>query len=160
MLADLPSKFRRLQPLERFLVRYVGYSLSGWYVTRQAKVPYVPTLLLTTIGQHSGDLRSSPLFYFRDDGTYIIVGSQGGAPRDPAWVGNLRANPQAWVWVHRQRIPVRAEFPSGEERVRIWALVTQAWPAYDTYQERARPREIPVIRLCPVARRGPPAAGG
>ena len=159
MLADLPLKFRRLQPIERLLVRYTGYSLSGWYVTRHAKAPYVPTLLLTTIGQHSGELRNSPLFYFVEDGAYNIVGSQGGAPRDPAWVGNLRANPQAWVWVHRRRRPVRAEFPAGEERARIWALVTKAWPAYDTYQERAWPREIPVIRLRPVSRRRPPAAG-
>lgn len=158
MLADLPLRFRRLQPLERLLVRYSGYSLSSWYVMRQAKVPYVPTLLLTTIGQHSGELRSSPLFYFRDNGTDIIVGSQGGALRDPAWVGNLRAYPQAWVWVGRRRVPVRAEFLSGEERVRIWELVTKAWPAYEAYQERARPREIPVIRLRPVVRRGPLAA--
>ena len=127
-------------------------------MTRQAKVPYVPTLLLTTIGRHSGELRSSALFYIRHDGTYVVVGSLGGAPRDPAWVGNLRANPQAWVWVNRRRVPVRAEFLSDEERVRIWALVTEAWPAYETYQERARPREIPIIRLRPIARRGPPAA--
>lgn len=158
MLADLPLRFRRLQPLERLLVRYTGYSLSGWYVTRQAKVPYVPTLLLITIGRHSGELRSSALFYVREDGTYVVVGSLGGAPRDPAWVGNLHVHPQAWVWVGRWRVPVRAEVLSGAERARTWAIVTHAWPAYDTYQERARPREIPVIRLRPVVRRRPFAA--
>ncbi len=151
MLADLPPKFRRLQPLERLLVRFTGYSLSSWYVTRQAGVPYVPTLVLTTIGHRSGQLRNSPLFYFRDDSAYVVVGSLGGAPDDPAWVANLRASPQTWVWVGRRQVPVRAEVAVGAERARLWQLVTRGWPAYDEYQERARPREIPVILLRPVS---------
>jgi deazaflavin-dependent oxidoreductase (nitroreductase family) len=56
-------------------------------------------LLLTTTGAKSGRPRLSPLAYFRIDGKLIVIGSFAGAPINPAWVHNLRANPQAHVEV-------------------------------------------------------------
>ena len=49
-------------------------------------------LLLTTTGAKSGEPRLSPLAYLTIDGRTIIFGSYAGAPKDPAWVHNLRAN--------------------------------------------------------------------
>jgi hypothetical protein len=56
-------------------------------------------LLLTTTGAKSGQPRLSPLAYFRVEGKLIVIGSFAGAPKDPAWVHNLRANPQAHIEV-------------------------------------------------------------
>ena len=150
MLFSLLTRFQFVRPVDRVAVRYLGRSIISRHVTREAGVPYVPTLLLRAIGRATGDLRDTALFYFRDGEDYLVVGSRGGAPRHPQWVLNLRANPQAWVWIDRKRVSVRAQFSEGEERARLWESVTKRWPAFVDYQDRARPREIPVIVLRPM----------
>ena len=103
--------------------------------------------MLTTVGRTSGDLRSVPLFYFRDGRDFVLIGSKGGAPAHPAWFPNLVANPQAWLTANRRRIPVTAEVVEGDDRDRLWAIAAAAYPSYNEYQERAAPRQIPVVRL-------------
>ena len=76
----------------------------------------------------------------------MVVASKGGAPANPAWYENLRADPQARIEVRGEEIPVVATTASGEERARLWTLMAQAWPAYDEYQVRTD-REIPVVVL-------------
>src|ERR671936_595935 len=72
-------------------------------------------LLLTTTGAKSGERRVSPLAYFRIDGKLIIIGSFAGAPVNPAWVHNLRANPAAHVEAGTDSFDVTArELPSAE----------------------------------------------
>jgi deazaflavin-dependent oxidoreductase (nitroreductase family) len=101
-------------------------------------------LLLSTTGRTSGQERTTPLIY-RDDGdTWIVVASQGGAPDDPDWYKNLRADPDATIQIKRERIPVRAATAEGAERSRLWQRMTEVWPDYDTYQARTD-REIPVV---------------
>jgi len=103
-------------------------------------------LLLTTRGRSSGELRTSPLIYRTDDGRWVIVASRGGTPTNPSWFENLRADAEATIQVRAETIPVRADTATGEERARLWSLMTEVWPAYDEYQTRTE-REIPVVVL-------------
>ena len=101
-------------------------------------------LLLTTNGRVSGQERTTPLI-FRDDGDrWVVVASKGGAPDHPGWYKNLQADPEATIQVKADRIPVRADTAQGEERARLWRLMTEVWPAYDDYQRKTE-REIPVV---------------
>jgi deazaflavin-dependent oxidoreductase (nitroreductase family) len=104
---------------------------------------------LTTTGRKSGKGREVPLYAFDDGDRLVIVGSFGGKPRDPAWVSNLRANPRAMVKQGRKTHQVRAHEVEGPERDRLWRLVSEAFPFYETYQRRTR-RLIPLFVLEPV----------
>jgi deazaflavin-dependent oxidoreductase (nitroreductase family) len=101
-------------------------------------------LLLSTTGRASGQERTTPLIHRTDDGHWVVVASKGGAPDHPSWFKNLQANPQATIQVKGEVIPVRASVAEGEERERLWRLMTEDWPAYDDYQRRTD-REIPVV---------------
>jgi deazaflavin-dependent oxidoreductase (nitroreductase family) len=104
------------------------------------------TLLLTTTGRHSGERRTTPLIYQSDGDRYVVVASQGGAPRHPGWYHNLSADPNVEVQVKGDRFNATASTAEGEERERLWKLMTATWPAYDEYQTRTD-REIPVVVL-------------
>jgi len=101
-------------------------------------------LLLTTRGRSSGELRTTPLIHRVDGDRWVVVASKGGAPANPGWYENLRANPDATIQVRGDEIPVHASTADGEERTRLWSLMTEVWPAYDEYQTRTE-REIPVV---------------
>lgn len=103
-------------------------------------------LLLTTTGRVSGESRTTPLIHDTDAGRWVIVASKGGAPENPAWYENLKADPHASIQVKGEEIPVLASTASGEERTRLWALLAAMWPAYDEYQAKTD-REIPVVVL-------------
>jgi deazaflavin-dependent oxidoreductase (nitroreductase family) len=104
------------------------------------------TLLLTTTGRKSGEQRTSALIYEADGDRYVIVASKGGAPEHPAWYLNLSANPDVEVQVKDDVFQARARTAEGEERERLWRLVTVQWPDYDEYVKRTD-REIPVVVL-------------
>ena len=106
----------------------------------------VPTLLLTTIGRKSGEARLIPLIYGEDIGTYIVVGSKGGHALHPSWYENLVAHADVKVQVKADRFSARASTASGEERNRLWTLMTNIWEGYNEYQDRTD-REIPVVVL-------------
>jgi deazaflavin-dependent oxidoreductase (nitroreductase family) len=103
-------------------------------------------LLLTTTGRKSGEPRTMPLIHRTDGDRWIVVASKGGWPANPAWYENLLANPDAKIQVKDERIDVRASAAQGEERERLWALMTEVWPDYDEYQKKTD-REIPVVIL-------------
>jgi deazaflavin-dependent oxidoreductase (nitroreductase family) len=103
-------------------------------------------LLLTTTGRNSGAERTTPLIFREDGRRWILVASKGGAPDHPDWLKNLARNPEASIQVKDKRIPVRAHAAEGAERARLWGVMTDVWPAYDTYQRRTD-REIPVVVL-------------
>jgi deazaflavin-dependent oxidoreductase (nitroreductase family) len=103
-------------------------------------------LLLTTTGRVSGEPRTMPLIHRTDGDRWIVVASKGGAPENPSWFENLRAQPDAEIELPGERIAVRAEAAEGAERERLWKLMTEVWPAYDDYQARTE-REIPVVVL-------------
>jgi deazaflavin-dependent oxidoreductase (nitroreductase family) len=101
-------------------------------------------LLLSTEGRTSGEERTTPLIHRTDGDRWVVVASKGGAPANPGWYENLRSNPDVKIQVRGDEIPVRASTAEGEERSRLWSLMTEVWPAYDDYQARTE-REIPVV---------------
>lgn len=103
-------------------------------------------LLLSTRGRRSGEPRMTPLIHRTDGARWVVVASKGGAPQNPAWFENLESDPDASIQVMGEQIPVRASVAEGEERARLWSLMTEVWPAYDEYQTKTE-REIPVVVL-------------
>ena len=104
------------------------------------------TLLLTTTGRRSGEKRTMPLIYQPDGDRYVVVASKGGWRDHPGWYYNLAENPDVELQVRGDRFRGRASTAQGEERERLWKLLTETWPAYDRYQEKTE-REIPVVVL-------------
>lgn len=106
----------------------------------------VPMLLLHTVGAKSGELRITPLAYRAHGDQHVIFGSFAGAPKDPAWVHNLRAQPEASIEVGTETLPVRARFTEGAERDEIWSAQKRDAPTFAEYEAKTD-REIPVIVL-------------
>ena len=106
----------------------------------------VSTLVLTTTGRTTGQPRRSAMIYRQDGDNYVVIASQGGAPAHPNWYLNLSAAPDVVVQVRGDRFAARARTAEGEERARLWSLMTSIWPRFDAYQARTD-REIPVVVL-------------
>ena len=107
---------------------------------------------LTTTGARTGARRAATLYAWEDGDALVIVGSRGGAARNPAWVHNLRAHPHATVEAGKRSWEVEArEVADGAERDRLWAMVVSRFRLYATYQQRTK-RQIPLFSL--VAREG------
>ena len=103
-------------------------------------------LLLTSTGRRSGEPRTLPLAYLADGDALVIVASNAGQSRHPAWFHNLRADARARVRVGREVFDVRAEVAEDAERQRLWPLLTAYNPPYAAY-ERKTERVIPVVLL-------------
>jgi deazaflavin-dependent oxidoreductase (nitroreductase family) len=102
---------------------------------------------VTTVGRRTGRQRTVTLYAFETpDGAFVITGSRGGNAHDPRWAHNLRANPRAKVEFGREEHEVVAREVAGEERERLWKLVTNEFPMYETYQRRTK-RTIPLFVL-------------
>jgi deazaflavin-dependent oxidoreductase (nitroreductase family) len=113
----------------------------------------VPALMLRTTGRRTGLVRTNSLVYARDGERYLVVPSNGGANRSPAWLHNLRAAPEAEIQVGRERKPVRADIvqPGAPDFDRLWKLVNDNNRGrYDSYQSKTN-RPIPVVALTPAA---------
>ena len=133
---------------DKYLVRYSGHSLLNHVFARQAGTEVHPALLLRTEGRKTGVWRDVVLPYFRHGEELVVVGSRGGAPEDPAWVGNLRANPHAEIFMDRRLRQVRARLAVDREYEQLWQQVTQAVPANAEYQQRCEAsRQIPLLVL-------------
>ena len=103
-------------------------------------------LLLFTQGRKSGAEYIHPLIFREVDGAYVIVASKGGSDEAPEWYRNLEAEPDVEVQVRGDRFAARARTARGEDRQRLWKLMTEVWPDYDDYQTKTD-REIPVVVL-------------
>jgi F420H(2)-dependent quinone reductase len=112
------------------------------------KVGDAPVLLLTTTGRKSGEPRTAPVVYLADGDRHVVIGSNAGNPRMPAWALNLRANPEAEVEVYADRRPVRARVAEGEERAELWRRMNEQYAGFDDYRARTD-REIWVFVLEP-----------
>jgi F420H(2)-dependent quinone reductase len=128
------------------LHRFV-YRASGGRVGRA--IGGTPVLLLITTGRRSGEPRPVTLTYFEDGYRLVVIGSNAGEDRHPAWWLNLREHPDATVQIGGTTTPVRAVEAVGEERERLWAELTRRDPAYEKYQLRTD-RRIPVVLLHPA----------
>lgn len=109
----------------------------------------VPSLVLTTTGAVSGLPRQTPLACLpEEDGGWVVVGSNFGRDKHPAWTGNLLKNPDAQVSHLGRTVPVTARLLDDDERTEIWPRLVRGWPVYDQYVERTT-RQLRVFRLTP-----------
>lgn len=109
----------------------------------------LPELFLTVRGRKSGEPRTTPLLCVPHNGTFLVAGSNWGAPKLPIWVLNLRDAGAAEVDFKGRKTQVTARQAEGEERARLWAVMNRTWPNYDHYASRTD-REIPVFVLTPA----------
>jgi deazaflavin-dependent oxidoreductase (nitroreductase family) len=139
--------------LDRVIVRFTGFSVITWQYAKAGGNPYQPTLLLTTIGRRTGERRERALPYYPDGDRYVVIGSNGGGPKDPDWVWNVRANSAAWVRVARRDIAVHAHVADGDEHQRLFDQITAGRDSLARYQERASTfgRRVPLVVLEPRA---------
>jgi deazaflavin-dependent oxidoreductase (nitroreductase family) len=112
------------------------------------KVGTAPVLLLTAIGRRSGEPRTVPVVYLADGDRQIVIGSNAGHARTPAWAYNLQANPDAEVQIRGKRRLVRARVAVGEEREQLWRKVNEMYEGFDSYDANVT-RDIAVFVLEP-----------
>jgi deazaflavin-dependent oxidoreductase (nitroreductase family) len=103
-------------------------------------------LLLTSTGAKSGERRTTPVVYQPDGDRMVIFASKAGAPENPAWFHNLRANPTATVEVGSDTVEVEAVVTDGEERRRLFDKQKQLMPQFADYEQKTS-RQIPVVAL-------------
>jgi deazaflavin-dependent oxidoreductase (nitroreductase family) len=105
-----------------------------------------PVLLLTSTGAKSGEQRTTPVVYQPDGDRMVIFASKAGAPENPAWFHNLRANPTAIVEVGPDTVEVEAVVTDGDERERLFSKQKQLMPQFADYEQKTE-RQIPVVAL-------------
>jgi len=145
----MASRYRHLRARAlkaMFKAHATIYERSGGRIGAWAGLP---TLLLSVTGRKSGQTHSTPLVYFQDGESYVVVGSDGAAKRDPQWWKNLQADPVGAVRVGRKKLAVKAMLATGAERERLWELGKKANPMWSKYQRRTE-RELPVVVLTPL----------
>lgn len=121
------------------------YEKSGGTQGTTLRDTGLPVIIFTHTGNKTGAIRKTPLMRVKDGDRYVLVGSQGGAPTDPQWVHNLRANPAIELRDLTVVQPMRArEVQDDAERARLWKLAVAAYPPYDDYQAKTT-RKIPVF---------------
>lgn len=129
--------------LQRFLYLKtdgaIGSSLGGMRI-----------LLLTSVGRRTGHQRITPLLFVEDGERFVVVASNAGDDRHPAWWLNLQANPDARVQIREGHHEVVARAASPEEVERLWPRLVEAYRPYEDYRRRTQ-REIPVVVLEPAS---------
>jgi deazaflavin-dependent oxidoreductase (nitroreductase family) len=103
-------------------------------------------MILTTKGRKTGKPRTAIVTYSRDGDAYVVAGSKSGAPTDPEWFENIRANPEVTVEAEGRTSQARAEVADGADRDRLWERHVARWPEFGEYPKKAN-RIIPVARL-------------
>ena len=121
------------------------YERSGGTEGTTLRDTGLPVIIATHTGNKTGAIRKTPLMRVKDGGNYVLVGSVGGAPKNPVWVHNLRANPAVEIRDHTavQVMRVR-EVHDEAERARLWTLAVVAFAPYEEYQAKTT-RKIPVF---------------
>ncbi len=150
----IDSQTKQSKPAGKFAQRlqhFFTQSHVSLYRRTNGKVGGGKSLLvLTTTGRKSGVERDTPLFFFPDGGNFIIIASNGGAPKHPTWWLNLQSNPKAKIQIRSRVLSVTARQADAEERKRLWEIISENYKNFVGYQKRT-PREIPVVILTPDA---------
>ncbi len=163
----MSDRRRSLNPIERKLEDFARSKAGGWYFLnvamrvdrvllpltrgRISSAPGQQVLLLETVGAKSGERRRTPLVYVTDDSHIVLIASKAGAKRHPAWFHNLGANPRVKVLAPGRSGDYVAREAEGDERSRLWREAVDYYAGYDTYQDRAGERRIPVVVLEPAS---------
>ena len=128
-------------PVHRILFRLSGGRILG-------RLEGVGVLILVTRGRRTGRRRSSPLLYFRFEGSddFIVVASNYGRDHHPGWYWNLVADPNVTVEMRAERFAAQARIARGEERAALFDRVVATNPRFASYRA-ATDRRIPVVAL-------------
>ena len=111
----------------------------------------MPCIIVTHTGNKTGGIRKIPLMRVEVDGSYVLVGSYGGRPKNPVWVYNIRANPDVEIRDKTEVFQMRVrEVTEDPERQRLWDASAAAYPPYNEYQAKTD-RKIPVFIAEPIA---------
>ena len=121
------------------------YESSGGAQGTTLRDTGLPVIIVTHSGNKTGAIRKTPLMRVKDGDRYVLVASLGGAPKNPVWVHNLRANPHVELRDEAVVRPMRVrEVTDRSERARLWAVAVAAFPPYAEYQTRTT-RQIPLF---------------
>jgi deazaflavin-dependent oxidoreductase (nitroreductase family) len=125
------------------------YERTGGAEANTLRDTGIPIIIVSTRGNRSGKIRKFALMRVEHDGEYALVASMGGAPKNPVWYHNIKADPTAlMIQDGPEPFDAVAREVEGEERAQWWDRAVAVYPPYATYQERTE-RQIPVF----VARR-------
>lgn len=111
----------------------------------------IPVVRLTTTGAKSGEERTVPVLALRDGDEWVVIASNWGDDRHPAWYHNLKANPEVTVTHDDRTRRYVAREVEGEEREAYWEWANDVYVGFEAYQRRAESRQIPVVVLSPAA---------
>jgi deazaflavin-dependent oxidoreductase (nitroreductase family) len=161
------ARTRKLNRFERMLEKVAATRAGGWFFVhvahhidpfllrasngRVSLAPGQPIALVTMKGAKSGVPRETPLLFASDGDDLILLASNAGSTRHPAWYHNLTANPEVDVIAPGGRTGrYVAREAEGPERERLWEIAADLYAGYDVYQGRAGERRIPVMVLSRV----------
>lgn len=148
-MAASPSITRLLAPFVHPADRLL-LAVSGDRTCLTTLCTGLPVRLVTTTGARSGLPRAHPLTILQEGECLVLIASNFGRSRFPAWYHNLRAQPVARVRLGGRQRAFRARPASAEERARWWAMAVDLYPGYADYERRAAPRTLPVFALEPA----------
>jgi deazaflavin-dependent oxidoreductase (nitroreductase family) len=106
----------------------------------------MPMVLVTVTGAKSGKTYTTPLVYSKDGNRFVIIASMAGAPNNPDWYHNIKANPAVTLEIGTERFQAKATVTSGEERERLFNAQAAIMPVFNDYRKKTT-RQIPVIAL-------------
>ena len=110
----------------------------------------LPVIIVTNRGWKTGAVRKTPLMRVVDGKNYILVASQGGAPKHPFWYHNLKADPNVEIRDKTEVFAMQArEIGDPVERQRLWKIAVEAYPPYQEYQDKTE-RVIPIFVAEPI----------
>jgi len=134
----------------RWLLRLVTRVHRAVYLSTRGTIGgrllWIRILLLNHVGRKTGRLRRTPLLYVKNGDDWVIVASNAGSDKHPAWLHNLADRPIARIQVGREEVEVNWRKAAPDETEALWRKLTRAYPFYPAYRRRAN-REIPVVVL-------------
>lgn len=148
------ARLLRPRPV-RYLVRHIVPRIDPPLLRvsggRVSSAMVTPELLLTTVGAKSGEQRVTPLTYFTDNGRVIVVASNYGGRRHPAWYHNVSKQPRVTLSAGGYEGTFVGEEVTGAERDRLWELAKNWIPSYADYERLTQGRTIPILAFTEIA---------
>jgi F420H(2)-dependent quinone reductase len=145
----MPHKVRKITYVSVML-----YHLTGGRAFRGSVESPAGFLKLTTTGRKSGQPRTVHLLYIRDGSAYVVTASNGGKPRPPGWLFNVRSNPKVSMQVQDRQLSAVAEIAEADKRRELWSRLLEIAPMYAGYEKQTS-REIPMVILRPIDEQRP-----
>lgn len=136
--------------MDRWLLRLTTRAHRAIYLATRGAIGsrlfWIRILLLNHVGRKTGEIRKTPLLYVEKGDDWVIVASNAGSDKHPAWLHNLADRPKARIQVGREEVEVNWRKATADEAELLWRKLTRAYPFYPAYRRKAN-REIPLVVL-------------